>query len=106
MKTYKQLAEAQRYRIEALKKAKKAQQDIAALIGGVSASTITRELKRHTGPRGYRPKQAPSKALKRRVDAAKAIKMTTNVIALIEAKLRLDWSPEQVSGWLNVEPGS
>ena len=29
--------------------------------------------------------------------------MTTEVVTLIEAKIRLDWSPEQVSGWLNEE---
>jgi len=100
MKKYSQLTDVQRYQIEALKKAEKDQKTIASIIG-VSASTISRELKRNTGQRGYRPKQAHSKALKRRKEAAKVIKMTTSVITLIETKIQLDWSPEQVSGWLN-----
>jgi len=77
MKKYSQLTDVQRYQIEALKKAEKDQKTIASIIG-VSASTISRELKRNTGQRGYRPKQAHSKALKRRKEAAKVIKMTTS----------------------------
>lgn len=100
MKKYSQLTEVQRYQIEALKKAKKDQQEIATIIG-VSTSTISRELKRNTGQRGYRPKQAHIKALTRRKEASKVIKMTAEVVTLIEAKIRLDWSPDQVSGWLN-----
>ena len=102
MKKYSQLTEGQRYQIEALKKAKKDQEEIAMIIG-VSASTISRELKRNTGQRGYRPKQAHNKALRRRKEAVKAIKMTVSVVTLIEDKIRQDWSPEQVSGWLGEE---
>jgi len=102
MKKYSQLTDVQRYQIEALKKAEKDQKTIASIIG-VSASTISRELKRNTGQRGYRPKQAHIKALKRREGAAKVIKMTEEVITMIEAKIQLDWSPEQVSGWLSKE---
>ncbi len=102
MKKYSQLTEVQRYQIEALKKAKKDQKEIAVILG-VSPSTISREFKRNTGQRGYRPKQAHIKALTRREEACKVIKMTTEVVTLIEAKIRLDWSPEQVSGWLNEE---
>ena len=102
MKKYTQLTEVQRYQIEALKKAKKEQKDIAVIIG-VSASTISREIRRNRGLRGYRPKQAHTKALIRRREAAKAIKMTAEVIDFIETKIQLDWSPEQVSGWLRLE---
>jgi len=42
-------------------------------------------------------------ALTRRKEASKAIKMTIAVISLCESKLKLDWSPEQVSGWLKNE---
>ena len=48
MKQYKQLTEAQRYQIYALKKAETSQVEIALIIG-VSAPTISRELKRNTG---------------------------------------------------------
>ena len=65
---------------------------------GVSAATISRELKRNQGKKGYRPKQAQIKADKRRTQAAKALKMTEDVVLLIEEKILLDWSPEQISG--------
>ena len=104
MSTYKQLSQAQRYQIEILNKAGKNQKEIAELLG-VSPGTICRELKRNKGKKGYRPKQAQIKADKRRKQAAKAIKMTKEVIVEIEEKIRLDWSPEQVSGWLKVNQG-
>jgi transposase, IS30 family len=102
MRNYKQLSQAQRYQIEILKKAGKNQKEIAELLG-VSAPTISRELKRNKGQKGYRPKQAQIKADKRRKQAAKATKMTLALIILIEARIVLDWSPEQVSGQLKAE---
>lgn len=48
IRQYKHLTEAQRYQIEALKKAGNSQQEIAYIIG-VSSSTISREVKRNTG---------------------------------------------------------
>ena len=99
MSNYKQLNQAQRYKIEILKKAGKNQKEIAALLG-VSESTISRELKRNQGKKGYRPKQAQIKADNRKKQAAKALKMTPDLILLIEARIRLDWSPVQVSGQL------
>ena len=102
MNDYKQLTEVQRYQISALLKAENFKQDIAKNIG-VSPSTISREIERNTGKRGYRPKQAHIKAMRRREAADKAIKMTAATVCLIETKIRLDWSPEQVSGWLEKE---
>lgn len=99
MNQYNQLTEGQRYQISALLKAVTFQKDIA-LILDVSPSTISRELERNTGKRGYRPKQAHIKAERRRQEAGKTIKMTYDVVKLIETKIQLDWSPEQVSGWL------
>jgi IS30 family transposase len=71
----------------------------------VSPATICRELKRNKGKKGYRPRQAQIKAGKRRREAAKALKMTDEVILVIEEKICLDWSPEQVSGWLKINQG-
>jgi IS30 family transposase len=99
MRNYKQLSQAQRYQIEILKKAGKNQKEIAELLG-VSESTISRELTRNQGKKGYRPKQAQIKADNRKKQAAKALKMTPALILLIEARILLDWSPEQVSGQL------
>ena len=102
MKKYNQLTEVQRYQIEALKKAKKEQKEIAVIVG-VSASTISREIRRNSGLRGYRPKQAHATAMIRRRESSKAVKMTAELVAVIEIKLRMDWSPDQVSGWLDQE---
>jgi IS30 family transposase len=70
MGTYHQLTEYQRYQIYALKKAGHDQQRIAATLE-VSPSTISRELRRNGGQRGYRPGQAHQKALTRRRHKAK-----------------------------------
>ena len=104
MSNYKQLNQAQRYQIEILKKAGKNHKEIAALLG-VSESTISRELTRNQGKKGYRPKQAQIKADNRKKQAAKVLKMTPALILLIEARILLDWSPVQVSGQLADELG-
>jgi IS30 family transposase len=46
---------------------------------------ISRELKRNTGQRGYRPKQAQMKAIQRRQSARKYIKMTPQLKGSIVA---------------------
>ena len=95
---YTQLTQGQRYQIYALKKMGHDQTEITKCLG-VNKSTISRELSRNQGQRGYRPKQAHKKALKRRAGKAqKRIKAET--WDQVEEKLRLDWSPEQISGWL------
>lgn len=104
MKDYTQLTQGLRYQIEILKKAGKNQKDIAGLVN-VSASTICRELQRNTGKRGYRPKQAQRKAETRRKLAVKPLKMTLDAIDLIDSKVNIDWSPEQISGWLKEDKG-
>ena len=65
MQKYAQLTEHKRYQIYILKKAEHTQAFFAKMVG-VSASTISRELKRNTGQRGYRPKQAQMKAIHQR----------------------------------------
>ena len=93
MRDYRQLTEDDRIEIYAMKQAGKEQKMIAAELG-VHPSTISRELARNTGLRGYRPKQAQQKALQRRFTARKAVKMTPETIAYIECKLRQEHSPE------------
>ncbi len=66
----------------------------------VNQSTISRELARNTGERGYRHKQAQYKAEQRRQGTIMPHKMTPAMIELVESKVRVEWSPEQVSGWL------
>ena len=64
---------------------------------GVNPSTISRELARNTGLRGYRPRQAQQKTVYRRFTARKAVKMTPKAIDYIESKLREQHSPEQIT---------
>jgi len=97
MKTYKQLTQEQRYQIYALMKMGHDQTQIAKAIGR-HKSTVSRELRRNRGQRGYRPKQAQKLAQSRRKKGQRRIQEET--WALIEAKIRLEWSPEQISGWL------
>jgi IS30 family transposase len=66
----------------------------------VHKSTISRELSRNAGERGYRPKQADEKASQRRVNAPHPERILKETWKVIEEKLRQEWSPEQISGWL------
>jgi transposase, IS30 family len=68
---------------------------------GFHKSTVSRELKRNQGGRGYRPQQAQQKAQERRVKATPRIGVKT--WAVVEKLLRQEWSPEQISGRLKKE---
>ena len=95
---YKQLTQEQRYQIKALLDNKISRTQIGKTLG-VDRSTINREIKRNSGKRGYRPKQAHGKALARRQEKSKP-RIGAEVWALVEKTLQEDWSPEQVSGKL------
>lgn len=97
MRTYTQLTQEQRYQISAMLKIGQNQTEIAETIGK-HKSTISREVRRNRGQRGYRPKQAQQMSLDRRKKAKPRIQEST--WALIESKLQEDWSPEQIADWL------
>jgi IS30 family transposase len=96
--SYTQLAQGQRYQIYALLKHGQTQTEIANFLG-VDKSTISRELRRNRGRRGYRPKQAQRMAEERRQGGQPRI--TPAIWQQVEEKLRQQWSPEQVSTGLN-----
>ena len=98
MEFYVQLTQAQRYQIKALLSVGIKKPAIARELG-VDRSTIYREVKRNIGKRGYRPKQAHEKALKRRIVKSQS-RISAETWSLVEEKLCEDWSPEQVSGRL------
>lgn len=102
MRTYQQLAQEQRYQIYLLKKVGFKQCAIAKHLE-VDPSTISRELRRNEGLKGYRPGQAHDLALARRRRKAQTPRITKETWALIEHHLRQDLSPEQVSGLLKRE---
>ena len=96
---YKQLTENERYQIYVMKKAGHLQKEIADLLGR-DPSTISRELRRNKGLKGYRPGQAQSISQGRRQTAYKARKLTDDVEQWIETLLRQELSPEQVVDYL------
>ena len=100
MAYYTQLTQEERYHISVLCKERFPKAEIARGDSIVIQVLIIRELKRNTGKRGYRAKQAQQKALYRRHTAEKSIKLTHRIIRLIVTRLREKWSPEQITGWL------
>ena len=100
MSTYRRVTYEDRCQIYALSKGGTSQESIASVLG-VSQSTVSRELRRNRGQRGYRFKQAEAKAQARQAIRRKPRKLTASVRRKVEAKLRqMRWSPEQISGWL------
>lgn len=101
---YTHLTQEERYQISILDKAGHSQKEIAYLLNR-SESTVSRELSRNRGMRGYRPQQAQRKADERRAVNARTIDETT--WKFVEEKLREAWSPEQISGHLEavMQPG-
>lgn len=95
---YKQLTEIERYQIKSLFAVGLNQKMIAIELGR-SPSTISRELKRNTGLRGYRPQQAQRLTEERRSHRV-GTRILESTWVKIEELLRLDWSPEQISKWL------
>jgi IS30 family transposase len=92
---YTHLTQEERYQIYALKKAGHKQNEIANVLER-SESTISRELARNCGRRGYRPKQAHCSSVDRRAMNARTIDDATWQFA--REMLMLQWSPEQISG--------
>lgn len=95
---YTQLAREQRYQINVLKRAGHNQTYIAALIG-CHKSTISRELRRNRGQKGYRHYQAGELALDRRCEGYRS-RIAWQTWQEVERLLRQDWSPDQITGHL------
>ncbi|MDP0563337.1 MAG: helix-turn-helix domain-containing protein [Candidatus Endonucleobacter sp. (ex Gigantidas childressi)] len=72
-----------------LKKIGCSQREIAEIID-TSPSTVSRELARNTGERGYRHRQAQGQTDRRRTESDRASRMTPKMIAVIESKLRVE----------------
>jgi len=94
--SYTQLIEDDRIEIYAMKKAGVKQYTMAAQIG-CHSSTISSELKRNTGQRGYQPKQAQQKAMQRRRQKV-STRITVMTWGRVDALTRQEFSPEQICG--------
>lgn len=86
-----------------LKKQGHAQSEIAKLMGR-HPSTIGRELRRNSGRRGYRPKQAQRFAETRRKASRRPAKLENpEVHDEVQQKLTQLWSPDQIDGRLRAK---
>lgn len=102
---YTHLATDERYHIDELLREGFSQANIAKEIGR-SASTLSRELRRNKGARGWRPRQAGLKALERLTSRGKNNARKASQESWDYAKKKLteeQWSPEQITGRMKVE---
>ncbi len=99
---YRQITSGERYAIAALRKRKLSIRAIAAELGR-SPATISRELRRNLSSQGrYTPTKAVSYAIARRRRSRRNARFGADDWVIVDHLLELDWSPEQVSGWLRL----
>jgi len=105
-KAYHHLTRDQRCQIYALRQRGFLQREIASDVG-VSQSSISREVRRNRGLRGYRVLQADASAARRRsAGNSVATVMTPSLIARAESMLvGCQWSPQQIAAMLFLEYG-
>jgi IS30 family transposase len=108
MNNYKHLTKEERYLIQAYKKAKFSQVQIAKELA-VHKSTISRELKRNSSKifKSYSAQKADKVSTDRRMYASKNSnkKMTERMIAHVVKYIEDDFSPEQTSATLQIRDG-
>ena len=103
---YTQLTLKKRYQISALRKAGFNQKEIAEELS-VHPSTISRELKRNRdSTRGYNAELAQVRSTKIQMQKNKRFSLTKTIEKYIRAKLKLDWSPEQIAGRMKLDTGA
>jgi len=95
--SYKQLTHEERYQIQALLRAGMNQTEISMILIRHN-STISREIIRNTGLRGYRPKQGQCLAKVRRYSETRP-RISHIVWNEVRWLLLEDWSQEQISLW-------
>lgn len=94
------LAPAEREEISRAVVAGHSMRSIAALLGR-APSTVSREIKRNGGQESYRASRADQSAWDRG-RRPKTCKLAQNraLAHIVAGKLQLQWSPEQIAGWL------
>jgi IS30 family transposase len=97
--SYEHLSLEERHYIEISMKSGQSLKQIANHLDRAQ-STISREVKRNHGLRGYRHQQANKCAIKRHQKKPKAIKLVPEITAIVNGFIRQDWSPEQIAGRL------
>lgn len=97
---YTHLTRDERYQIAILRKAGHKQTDIARLMNR-HPSTISRELRRNRGQRGYRPRQAQALSEARMRACENGPRIPDATWAVVDEWLGELWSPEQITGRLD-----
>ena len=98
---YNHLSQNERYQIFALMKAGLNQTQVALTLGK-SKTTISREIERNSGLKGYRPKQATLKSEVRALESRNAKKVSVDTLKSAFDLVRKEWSPEQIAGTMNI----
>lgn len=93
---YTHLTKEERYQIRAMLSAEYTQRDIARELGR-SPSTISREIRRNRGQRGYRPKQAHELAEERARSCRCRHRITLDQWRIVKRLIQRDWSPQQIA---------
>lgn len=99
--TYQHLSQEERYQIYILMKDGKTQSQIATLLNR-HKSTISRELARNTGNRGYRPRQACLLAEERSLGSRNAAQINSKDWDTAVTCLHKKWSPEQIADQVGI----
>ena len=103
MRPYRQLTSGERYALSALRKQGCSQAEIARSLGR-HPSTISREVRRNSKDRTgrvYRPALADDGAHWRRSRSRRNQRFTDEDWDVVIEHLRMEWSPEQISGRLS-----
>jgi IS30 family transposase len=97
---YRQLTQAQRYQILALRSTGLSMREVGKIVG-CHNSSVSRELRRNlaTGT-DYKPEEAQALSETRRRSALKANKRNAGVIMWIKERIRHAWSPQQITGFM------
>ena len=99
--TYQHLSQEERYQIYILMKDGKTQSQIATLLNR-HKSTISRELARNTGNRGYRPRQACLLAEERSLGSRNAAQINSKDWDTAVTCLHKKWSPVQIANQVGI----
>lgn len=99
---YRRLSQHDRDSIYRLRKLGKNQNEIAEIIG-FHPSTVSREISRNSGEKGYRPKQAGLLAATRKLRQRRRKKIAGEIERQVRDRLLLFHSPEQISGAMKKE---
>src|SRR5687768_4386089 len=99
--SYHQLTPGERYMLAALRRQGLTQSQSARSLGR-HRSTVCREVRRNStrADGHYRPFTAQERTSGRRSRSRRNSRFTADDFALVDGLLRLQWSPEQVSGYL------